>query len=238
MGLGFGGRIRRLQRAAAILSLLLLLTMPLAAQAADIPRPVLKARGPSFAPYNWTGLYAGINFGAAFNTSNWVVNSATIKARGAIVGGTAGYNFQSGWLVWGLEGDLGWTGTDGTVACGAFVCETTNPLLGTIRGRAGRAFDRWLPYITAGAAFGRVKTTSTDPADPGGSKTRVGWSAGVGVEYAFTANWSAKVEYLYMCLGDVGGGSVCRTSVAPDNISIKESVIRAGINYKFSGPAF
>jgi outer membrane immunogenic protein len=229
--MGFETNGRKLRgTAAAILCLL-----PLAAQAADTPRPVLKA-APAIAAYNWAGFYAGINAGSGFNTSNWASHSATIRARGAQAGGTVGVNYQRGWMVLGFEGDLDWTGTKGSVTCGSFICQTTNPWLSTVRARFGRAFDRWLPYVTAGGAFGSVKTTSTDPVMPGGSKTRLGWAAGLGVEYALTTNWSAKLEYMYVCLGDVDRNSVCRTSVTPSNISIKESVIRAGINYKFSGP--
>lgn len=233
--MNFGTKARKRYRTA--IAMLPALALSLAAEAADIPPPIYKARAAAVAD-DWTGFYAGINAGSAFNTSNFLSHPATIKSRGALAGATFGYNRQNGWLVLGVEGDIDWSDTHGSVACGTFVCETKNPWFGTIRGRFGRAFDRWLPYITAGGAFGEVKTTSTDLANPGGSKTRFGWSAGVGVEYAFTARWSAKIEYLYVCLGDVDQHSVCRTSVTPANISVKESVIRAGINYKFSGPLF
>ena len=75
-----------------------------------------------------------------------------------MVGGTAGYNLQFGSAVFGLEGDFDWSDIKGsTTANCATNCETTNTWFGTARGRIGYAFDRFLPYFTAGAAFGDVK---------------------------------------------------------------------------------
>jgi outer membrane immunogenic protein len=229
--------VRRLALGTSVFSLLIgsLLIGANPAFAADIPRLVAKAR-PLPHVYNWTGLYAGINGGAGFDTSNFANADVKIRTRGALIGGTAGYNFQRGWMVWGIEGDLAWSDASGGVACGAFFCEAKNNWLGTVRGRAGRAFGRWLPYLTAGVATGHVETTSTNPALAGGSETKVGWVAGLGIEHAFTANWSAKLEYLYVCLGRIDLGSVCSTSTMTDNISIKQSVVRLGINTKFNGP--
>jgi outer membrane immunogenic protein len=206
-----------------------------AAQAADIPRLITKAQ-PLPHIYNWTGLYAGINAGAGFDTSNFANADVKIRTRGALIGGTAGYNRQSGWMVWGIEADFDWSNAKGGLACGAFFCEAKNNWLGTVRGRAGRAFGRWLPYLTAGLATGHVETSSTNPATPGASEIKAGWVAGLGVEHSFAPNWSAKFEYLYVCLGRIDQGSICTTSVHSSNISVKQSVVRMGINYKFSGP--
>jgi outer membrane immunogenic protein len=229
-------KAHNIKRPALGASVFFLLIGASAAFAADIPRLVTKAR-PLPHVTNWAGLYAGINGGAGFDTSNFANADAKIRARGALIGGTAGYNFQRGRMVWGIEGDLAWTDAHGGVACGAFFCEAKNNWLGTVRGRAGRAFDRWLPYFTAGVAAGHVETSSTNPATLPASETKIGWVAGLGVEHAFAPNWSAKLEYLYVCLGRIGGGSVCTTSTTSDNISIKQSVVRLGINYKFTGPA-
>ena len=96
--------------------------------------------------------------------------------------------------------------------CGAFFCEAKNNWLGTVRGRAGGALGRWLPYLTAGVATGRVETSSTNPAIASASETKAGWVVGLGVEHAFAPNWSAKLEYSYVCLGRIDQGSVCNTS--------------------------
>jgi outer membrane immunogenic protein len=116
-------------------------------------------------------------------------------------------------------------------------CTTENTWLATFRGRVGYAFDRWLPYITGGGAYGRVAARVDVP--PAGfaassSSNQLGWTVGVGLEYAFLSNWSAKLEYLYVDLGDFNTGP------APlvNNVSFKENIVRAGVNYKFSGPIF
>ena len=124
-----------------------------------------------------------------------------------MIGGTLGYNYQMGSFVWGLEADIDWTNIKGSsdatnVAC--VNCETSNSWLGTARARIGYAFDRWLPYITAGVAFGDVQATSALGSN---STTQVGWTAGVGLEYAFMGNWTAKLEYLYVDLGDASAAS-------------------------------
>ena len=86
-------------------------------------------------------------------------------------------------------------------------CETSNNWLGTARGRIGYAFDRFLPYFTAGAAFGDIKGTVGAVNDF--SATKVGWTGGAGVEYAFIDNWSAKLEYLYVDLGKATCAAAC-----------------------------
>lgn len=215
-----------------------LLATSFSAEAADIPRPVYKAAPRAVvAYYNWTGFYAGINGGYAWGSSDWsAVPTASNKPKGAMVGGTLGYNYQVGSVVWGIEGDLDWSNVKGSSTCGgAFTCETANTYLGTVRGRIGYAFDRWLPYITAGGAFGNIKaTTSLAGLSASTSKDKFGWTAGAGLEYAFLGNWSAKLEYLYVDLGnfDTGPAPIVNT------VSFKENIVRAGLNYKFSGPVF
>jgi outer membrane immunogenic protein len=214
------------------------------AQAADIPRPVYKGGvRPVVAYYNWTGFYAGINAGYGFGTSDWsLVTSASNKPTGYLIGGTVGYNYQLGSIVLGVEGDYDWSNVKGSATClVVVVCTTENTWLATFRGRVGYAFDRWLPYITAGGAYGNVKATSSITLPILGattltsaSKSQMGWTFGAGLEYAFLSNWSAKIEYLYVDLGSFDAGP------APlvNNVSFKENIVRGGLNYKFSGPIF
>jgi outer membrane immunogenic protein len=227
-----------IKAAAAALSLL---GFSLAAQAADMPIKAPYYKGPPssvIAYYNWTGFYAGINGGYGFGTSDWDVPSISNKPKGGLIGGTVGYNWQSGAIVYGLEGDFDWADVKESVTCGALSRETKNDWLATVRGRLGYAFDRWPPYITGGGAFGNVKATSTNPAAGGASNTQVGWTVGAGLEYAFLGNWSAKIEYLYVDLGSFHCGVTCAGAVVTDKVSLKENVVRAGLNYKFSGPIF
>ena len=143
---------------------LALLAVPFAAKAADVPIKAPYYKGaPAVSYYNWTGFYAGLNAGYGMGKSTWSVLPGTdIKPKGALFGGTVGYNWQSGAIVYGLEGDFDWSGVKGSVTCGiVFTCETSSSWLATFRGRVGYAFDRWLPYVTAGGAYGNVKATSS-----------------------------------------------------------------------------
>jgi outer membrane immunogenic protein len=202
------------------------------AQAADLPRQmVTRAPAPYVAPvYNWTGLYLGINGGGAWGRSSWD-STGGFDVSGGMVGGTVGYNWQFGTWVVGFEGDVDWANVKGTtnVLC-ATGCSSENTWLGTARGRLGYAFDRWMPYVTGGAAFGDVK--ATHPGFPGATNTQVGWTAGVGIEYAFANNWSAKVEYLHYDLGNFQCGLNCN-GVGSDNVSFNANAVRGGINFRF-----
>jgi outer membrane immunogenic protein len=208
-----------------------------AAEAADIPRPVYKGPVRSvIAYYNWTGFYAGINAGYGWGTSNWDIPPVQNKPTGFIVGGTLGYNYQTGSFVWGFEGDIAWADVKGSVDCGlGLTCETANRWLGTTRLRLGYAFDRFLPYLTGGAAFGSVRASINPGPIVSATDTRLGWTFGGGLEYAFMGNWTAKVEYLYVDLGSFDTGF---TAPIVNNVSFKEHVVRGGLNYKFSGPIF
>jgi outer membrane immunogenic protein len=215
-----------------------LLAASYSAQAADIPRPVYKGVRPVVAYYNWTGFYVGINGGYGWGSSDWTVPATSNSPKGPLVGGTVGFNYQIGSFVWGLEGDFDWADIKDSSACGAFVCETKNSWLATARGRVGYAFDRWLPYFTGGAAFGKIETNNTNPAAGGASDTRTGWTLGGGVEYAFLGNWSAKIEYLYVDLGSFDCNTSCSGTAALSSVDFKTNIVRAGLNYKFSGPIF
>ena len=224
----------------ASVAALALLAVPFAAQAADVPIKAPHYKSPPqsvVSYYNWTGFYAGVNGGYAWGSSNWSDPAASIKPKGALIGGTLGYNWQSGAIVYGLEGDFDWADVSASVACaGVLTCETSSSWLATFRGRVGYAFDRWLPYITGGGAYGRVKATvSAAGVDlASAASSQLGWTIGGGLEYAFMGNWSAKLEYLYVDLGSFDTGP------APivNNVSFKENIVRAGLNYKFSGPIF
>ncbi|HMJ43698.1 MAG TPA: outer membrane protein [Pseudolabrys sp.] len=212
-----------------------ILASPLAAQAADLRAPSYKAPAyvsPAYA--SWSGFYVGIVGTYGFGKSSWsnaVATTGDFDVKGPMAGGTVGYNFQTGSWVWGLEGDLSasWMkGTAGTAVC-VPDCETKNTWFGTGRARLGYAgWNNWMPYLTGGAAFGDIKATQ------GGAsitKTKVGWTAGVGVEYAFLGNWSTKIEYLYADLGK----ATCSTPTCglDTEIKLKANLVRVGLNYRF-----
>lgn len=208
----------------------LLLTAPLGARAADLGRPY---GAPAYvAPLyaTWTGFYAGLNVGYGFGKSNWDFPAVSPSPSGALAGGTLGYNVQTGLWVWGLEGDVDWSDMKGSVDCLGGTCETKSDWFGTARLRVGYAgMSNWLPYFTGGAAFGDIKATNAALASA--SKTKFGWTAGLGIEYAFLGNWSAKLEYLYADLGSVDVGT--DFGVGTDNVSFTTNIVRFGVNYRF-----
>jgi outer membrane immunogenic protein len=213
--------------------------------AADLPypRPVPQAPVAYLPPppaYSWTGFYIGINGGGGFGNSNFLDpvlgNSGSFNISGGLIGATVGANYQIGQFVLGIEGDGDWQNFDGTTAngsCAGVGCESKSNWLATARGRAGYAWDRVLFYGTGGAAFANVQAGAG--ALPFQSSTQTGWTAGLGVEYAFAPNLTAKVEYLYVGLPNApcGLGSCGSTTTT---VSLNESVIRGGVNFKFGGP--
>jgi outer membrane immunogenic protein len=203
-----------------------------AAHAADLPRQMVTKAPVYVAPYyNWTGFYVGVNGGGGWGTSTWD-STGNSDVSGGLVGGTVGYNWQFGTWVVGLEGDIDWANIKGSTATGCFggSCTTENTWLGTARGRVGYAFDRWMPYITGGAAFGDVQ--ASHPGFTGMTNTQVGWTAGAGVEFAIAGNWTAKVEYLHYDLGNFNCGMNCNGFVT-DNVGFNANVVRGGVNLRF-----
>ena len=206
-----------------------------AANAADLAHRRMPAKAPAYVEpiYNWSGFYVGINGGGAFgnlDVSN-SLGSANNDVSGGLAGGTIGYNWQVNRFVYGLEGDMDWSGLKGSATnapCPAS-CETSNPWLATARGRIGYAFNRVLPYATGGGAFGDVKIARTGFA--GETDTRAGWTAGAGVEVGINGPWSAKVEYLYTDLGTTNCSAAnCGRSTDAD---LTANIVRGGINYRF-----
>ena len=120
--------------------------------------------------------------------------------NGVSYGFLGGYNYQIGQLVLGIEGDFeGWTvGKIRYTAITGDFLTAQSKWGGSIRGRLGYAVDHALFYVTSGAAFASNETSiPTTGISVGGDGTRVGWTAGGGLDYAFTSNWFAGVEYRY-----------------------------------------
>ena len=238
---------------------LLALSLSAPASAADLAaRPYAKA--PVLAPapvYNWTGFYAGIQGGGGWGTSKETYfnapNSATFvgtqnyDTSGGFVGGVAGFNWQSGAFVVGIEGDYHWADISGRSA----VVNVGPPNLGDtyftklrgfgdIKGRVGYAAGPVLWFVSGGAAIGDIQHRY-DAALNGGAgntfvqnDTRWGWTVGAGLEYMFAQNWSAKVEYNYIDLGR----STINYAAPPTTIRSEWTdtfhTIKAGVNYHFN----
>jgi outer membrane immunogenic protein len=200
------------------------------ATAADLQRRAMPVKAPYVTPvYNWTGPYIGISGGGGWGRSDFAapLSSGGFNTTGGLVGGTIGYNYQMGQVVLGVEGDGSWSNIRGTTLCGGVSCGTRNDWLATARGRLGYAVDRFMPYVTAGAAFGDIKTSLAGFSDA--TTTKAGWTAGGGIEAAIAGPWTAKVEYLYVDLGR--GGAIGGPPTA--DASFKTNIVRAGLNYRF-----
>lgn len=188
--------------------------------------------------YLWTGLYTGIQGGYAWNGSSMSdasINPAlNLDSDGFIGGGTLGYNFQSGQIVWGLEADISYTDLDsGLRGVGYFGASTASiDWLSTIRGRVGLDFNGWMPFVTAGLAIADAEMT-VNAGGNGKSETLTGWTVGGGLEVKLDRNWSVKTEYLFVDLGDLSTRQP-PLAAPPLRTSFDElHIVRAGINYKF-----
>jgi len=250
-----------------------------AAQAADLPTKKA-APAPVYVPppFTWTGFYVGVNAGGVFGTGSrestlyyaGVPVSGTYfssptggNGSGFIGGGQAGYNFQSGAAVFGLETDIDWTSGSKTYSYGGPIggyyglpatdwanvnASARMTWLGTTRARVGFVAtpdNRLMFYGTGGVAYGggsgylNYYDTANDFYLHGApSSTRVGWTIGAGVEYAITNNITLKGEYLYYNLGSSNFVSAPATLLGQNfwvggKYNYEGSIVRAGVNYKF-----
>lgn len=198
---------------------------------------------------------SGVGFWGGF----WDYCGEAGKAFGGFFGGQVGYNWQRGDLVFGVEADAfisniessgsaSWEYDYGGGNFGSTDTTLSTELeaFGTVRGRIGQAMDRFLPYATAGVAWGHVTTSvasenfNTFSADKfiaptSSGEFRWGWTVGAGVEYAINDKLSFKTEYLYIDLGDstanfeytVDGGPLIIRS------NNRYHTLKAGLNYGF-----
>jgi outer membrane immunogenic protein len=241
------------------------------ASAADMPLKAPISEAP--VPYSWTGFYVGANAGYSQALDRSSMNSPVqvpvlqagpetfnLQPGGVFGGLQAGYNWQFGKWVLGLETDIQLSSQKDNHTCVNESCFTnpagitffstfvqqSMPWLGTTRARIGYAeFGPVMGYVTGGVAYGRVDTNITQinvsvlpAAVTNLSTTRVGWTVGTGVEAALGGNWSAKAEYLYIDFGTQGGIVNPTVFFFPTgfNSRLQENLFRGGLNYRFGGP--
>jgi outer membrane immunogenic protein len=194
-----------------------------------------------------------------------------INSSGFTGGLTAGYNWQSSNFVFGIESDFNYFGVRGSKTSGPVLYPCCAPStftvnssvssdwLITLRPRIGIASNNWLFYATGGLAVANVKSdfsftdTFASAAESASiSKTKAGWTAGVGTEYAVMNGWSVKAEYLYVDLGRDGTTSsnlhnrdafgifpanfFFPLNVFTHSADLRSNIVRVGLNYKFGGP--
>jgi outer membrane immunogenic protein len=251
--------------AGAALSLL-----AISASAADVGVPPVAAPfawgvPPIAPPFAWTGCYGGGQVGGGWGQKNVTdttgilapitgFTSVNLDTSGYMLGGQIGcdYQFASNWVL-GIEG----AAAGGKIAASTGIAlpsgipgdtasfKEKTDLLTSATGRVGYAWDRWLLYAKGGVAWAGDKYSAVGvfqgtPYDLEGLETRVGWTAGAGIEWVFWGDWSVKVEYDYYGLGSRSVTFIDATTgnVGPETIKQNIQVIKFGLNFHvFAEPA-
>jgi outer membrane protein OmpA-like peptidoglycan-associated protein len=194
----------------------------------------------------WNGFEAGIQGGYGWGTSKGFLSSPSglsghynFGTSGGMGGGHLGYDWElpPGWVL-GIEGDLEGGSIGGRNRNHVLDISqgTSMDFDSSIRGRVGWAFGQTMLYGTGGIAFGDVTTHYNDPIGfriAGQESTRVGWTIGAGLAYAFTPNWETNVEYRYTNLGN---SSIPVPVDVGNNNNFRYNMIRIGLTYRFAPP--
>jgi outer membrane immunogenic protein len=224
------------------------------AMAADLAARPYKAPPPIVAPiYDWTGFYIGANGGWASSHNCWSIVPLAGTAfadgcsdrSGGVLGGQIGYRWQSNQFVFGLEGQGDWadlTGTRVSIFNPAFTTGTRVNGIGLFTGQIGYAWNATLLYLKGGAAVTSnsafINTTLGGVGVASASATRWGGTVGVGLEYGFSPNWTAGIEYDHLFMGDANNTfSVVNPLLAgaTNRISQDVDMVTVRFSYKFGG---
>jgi high affinity Mn2+ porin len=214
--------------------------------------------------YDWSGFYVGGQIGYAGGRSNWAASGPDGNGSGSLnfsqgidffsqagswnEGVQFGYNTMlKNRVVIGAEADFTFpayqnlaglsTGNDAMYAGGNVRYSDTLLASGTVRARFGYAPGNWLFYATGGLAWTADQLTLTQQSGgvaPPAVLPRVGWAAGVGVEFPITGHWTGKAEYLYTRYGTSTVNFSGLSDQVSSNLSLQE--VRLGLNYQFGNP--
>jgi outer membrane immunogenic protein len=227
--------------------------------AADLP-PAPMPRAPvAYMPvaapvFSWTGFYIGGNVGGGWSRGNVVdsafgVNFTNGNSASFLGGGQVGGNYQFGSFVVGAEADFDWfannnnSGSGTTVPAGIFRASANNRWETTLAARFGWAVDHLLVYGKAGGGWvgaGNFAVTNVGTGASvafSNSNTNTGWLVGAGVEYAFTQNWTAKLEYDYLALNNASFTVTLPSTGIVDtftNGGRNVQTLTVGVNYLFN----
>jgi outer membrane immunogenic protein len=218
---------------------------------------------------NWSGFYIGGNVGYGWGngrthfediittagfTAGTTPTTMDTRSNGVIGGAQIGYSWHAGAFVTGLEADIQGSGIKGSINTNlpflggtAFSSVERLSWFGTVRGRLGvTATPDLLLYATGGLAFGRTENSANLTFGSGSfpgevNKSKVGWAAGAGTEWMFARNWSAKIEYLYVDLGESSvaaplvrfSGAIQPAFTVGYTWKTQDHIVRAGVNYHF-----
>jgi outer membrane immunogenic protein len=215
------------------------------------------------APYNWSGIYGGVNAGWMDSTVDWAFNPAIGGAvnqqfslsndGNAIFGVHAGYQHQFGALVLGVEGALidqggrNWMGgaNYGNNAAQAAQARYSNEIW-TVGPRLGLAVERWMFFISGGYASTDIDTRSVNKATgvvaaaQSASSHNDGWYTGAGIEHALHHNIIVGLEYQHLvfnsalqCPPGLGTCAQGAAAFATRDVDSTSDVIRFRLTYKF-----
>lgn len=229
------------------------------AAAADVTVPIKAAPAP--VAWSWAGPYAGINVGAAWNNAKFSDLGAgaagfyafvppnndpfwSPSKAGVTLGAQAGYNWQTGNIVYGILGDMNWVSGKESATLfpfgplGASIGATSKfDWMATARGRLGVAFSNVLLYGTGGVAFAHFSDAwgfnVLGAQEFSSDKVRTGWTAGGGLEYMLTRNWSLGVEVLYADFGKTTASFNNGVGTYVSSFKHSVSTARAALNWKW-----
>jgi outer membrane immunogenic protein len=223
------------------------------ALAALIPASTALAADPPLAPvyapppvpiFTWTGFYFGGNVGGAWGNSNVSESIGgqnwNMTGGGFIGGGQLGFNYQFGPSFLGIEWDADWTSLNASGASvvvpgiGTLQGSVDTKWMTTVAARFGVAFGQSVFYGKAGAGWVGTTATITNLTTGNSlsaSSNNSGLLLGAGFEFAFTPNWSAKIEYDYLALRNWTPA----IQLQADTFTFERDIqmLKVGVNYKF-----
>lgn len=219
-----------------------------AALAADLT-PIVPPPPPVF---TWTGPYVGLLVGGAV-AGNISINPTPTTApvsfgrTGPFGGLHLGYNYQTGIFVLGLQAEYNFAGITGSTNSGPFHYTSSVRQFGSVDGRLGLGFDRWLIYGIGGFAYSDARHSISNslvpfPLTRDYASNEYGWDVGGGVEYAFTNNLTVRVEYRYYNWGNKGFtdvfsyGALAAAAIPFHTTTEQMHTVRLGLTYKFDWP--
>jgi len=214
--------------------------------------------------FSWTGFYVGGNIGGAWSRNTWTDTILLTSFNnggnnGAFIGGgQVGVNYQVNNFVIGAEWDFDWAANhnngSGVVVPGGdrIAVNVNDRWITTLAARFGVAVDHWLFYgkagggwvgnngltvtdLTTGFSFtcGTASTLTTNC-----GRSTGGWLVGAGFEYAFANNWTVKLEYDYLGLGNrsfvipAGAPFLAGDTFTTNNRNVQ--MVKVGFNYLFN----
>jgi len=199
---------------------------------------------------SWSGPYLGVQFGFISGKATIILPNLNkkVKPSGVTAGVFAGYNWRmSNDFLFGVEGDINYISADKTIN---WTSSITTALLvinnkysyklrqywdASLRVRLGKVIDdKYLPYITAGAAWTKIGTSYPGSAAPLGTvkkKTLTGWTVGAGIEMKINKNVNARIQYRY---SDYGSKDFMHGITKSSVKNFKTHSVRLGISYSFN----